>query len=126
MADYATPNLPSRGFEGTSRFYGALGFVETWRDEGWMILERGGLTLEFFAHPGLDPLSSWFSCCLRLDDLDAFYATCQAAGLPETSIGQPRLHPPRVEDWGGRMGALIDPDGTLVRLIQNQAISVGE
>jgi len=27
MADHATPNLPSRDFEATSRFYGGLGFV---------------------------------------------------------------------------------------------------
>lgn len=119
MSDAATPNLPSRDFERTSRFYVALGFSEGWRDDGWMILKRGDLTLEFFPHPELDPSTSWFSCCLRLDDLDSFYATCKAAGLPEGCKGQPRLHPPKVEAWGGRLGALVDPDGTLVRLIQN-------
>ena len=66
-----------------------------------------------------DPLTSNFSCCLRLDDLDGFYAACQAAGLPETCWGHPRLHAPKIEDSGLRIGALIDPDGTLVRLIQN-------
>jgi len=119
MSDVATPNLPSRDFEKTSQFYTALGFRESWRDKGWMILKRGDLTLEFFPYPDLDPLSSSFGSCLRLDDLDAFYATCKDAGLPETRTGQPRLHPPRVEPWGGRVGALIDLDGTLVRLIQN-------
>jgi catechol 2,3-dioxygenase-like lactoylglutathione lyase family enzyme len=119
MSDVATPNLPSRDFERTSQFYAALGFTEVWRDEDWMILKRGDLTLEFFPHPELDPLTSWFSCCLRLDDLDSFYTTCKAAGLPEGCKGQPRLHPPRTESWGGRIGAFVDPDGTLVRLIQN-------
>jgi predicted lactoylglutathione lyase len=33
--------LPSRDFEATARFYEKLGFVESWRDAGWMILERG-------------------------------------------------------------------------------------
>ena len=74
MTDHATPNLPSRDFEATLLFYSALGFVEDWRDGGWMVLRRGHATLEFFPHPGLDPLTSWFSCCLRLDDLDGFYA----------------------------------------------------
>jgi hypothetical protein len=37
-----------------------------------MILKCDDLTLEFFPHPALDPLTSWFSCCLRLDDLDSF------------------------------------------------------
>lgn len=122
MADHATPNLPSRDFGLTSRFYAQLGFVESWRDSGWMILKRGDLTLEFFPYPGLDPLASSFGACLRLDDLDAFYAICLAAGLPETSKGQPRLHSPKIDASGLRIGALIDPDGTLVRLIQNQRI----
>ena len=72
-----------------------------------MILKRGNLTLEFFHHPELDPLTSWFSCCLRLDDLDSFYAICKPAGLPEGCKRQPRLHPPRVESWGGRIGAAM-------------------
>jgi catechol 2,3-dioxygenase-like lactoylglutathione lyase family enzyme len=119
MSDLATPNLPSHDFEKTSKFYGALGFVETWRDRGWMILKRGNLTLEFFPHPELDPLTSWFSCCLRLDDLDGFYAICRNAGIPEGRKGQPRLHPPKTESWGGHLAAIVDPDGMLVRLIQN-------
>ena len=119
MADAATPNLPSRDFGATADFYGALGFACGWRDEGWMILERGSLILEFFLHAELDPAASAFSCCLRLDDLDGFYAAAAAAGIPEQATGWPRLHPPRREPWGGTMAALIDPDGTLVRLIQN-------
>ena len=119
MTDHATPNLPSRDFEATSNFYGALGFTESWRDQGWMILRRGDLTLEFFPFPDLDPLTSSFGCCLRLDDLDAFYEKCKAAGVPETYPGQPRLQAPKVEHWGGRVGYLIDPDGTLVRMVQN-------
>lgn len=119
MSDSATANLPSRDFEATARFYAALGLVETWRDDHWMILRRGGLVLEFFPHPDLDPKASWFSCCLRLDDLDAFFAVCKAAGIPEGRVGAPRLHAPKLESWGGRVGALLDADGTLLRLIQN-------
>ncbi len=119
MSDSATPNLPSRNFETTSHFYRALGFSERWRDKNWMILERGDLVLEFFPYPDLDPLTSSFGCCLRLDDLDAFYAVCKEAGLLETSVGQPRLHAPELQHWGARMGALIDQDGTLLHLIQN-------
>lgn len=119
MPDHATPNLPSRDFDATEAFYAPLGFERTWRDDGWMILVRGGLTLEFFPHPDLDPLQSWFSCCLRLDDAEAFHAACLAAGVPEARTGQPRVHAPKREPWGGRVGALIDPDGTLLRFVQN-------
>ena len=118
--DHATPNLPARDFEATSRFYSTLGFAEGWRDAGWMILTRSDLTLEFFPDPDLDPLSSSFSCCLRLDDLDAFYAVCVGAGLPVQCWGQPRLHPPKVEHSGMRIAYLVDPDGTLLRLVENK------
>ena len=119
MVDHATPNLPSRDFEATSRFYGALGFVESWRDEAWMILRRGPLILEFFPYPDLDPLQSSFSCCLRLDELERFYTACKDAGLREAHTGIPRLVPPRVESSGLRIAYMVDPEGSLVRLIQN-------
>src|SRR3982751_863843 len=118
MADRATSNLPSRDFEATSRFYEGFGFTEAWRDRGWMILERGDLTLEFFPYPDLDPAASSFSCCFRLVDVATFYATLAAAGIPEKTTGWPRLHRPKLEHWGGTVGALIDPDGSLIRLIQ--------
>ncbi len=119
MADHATPNLPSRDFEATARFYGGLGFVQSWRDAGWMILRRGGLTLEFFPHPDLDPLESSFGCCLRLDELERFYAACKAAGLREAETGIPRLVPSRVEASGLRIAYMVDLDGSLLRLVQN-------
>jgi hypothetical protein len=119
MADRATPNLPSRDFAVTSDFYATLGFVEQFRDARWMILARGDLVLEFFPYPDLDPAGSSFGSCLRLDDLDTFYDACAAAGLAETDRGWPRLHAPKVEDSGLRIGALVDPDCSLLRLIAN-------
>ena len=119
--DHATPNLPARDFEATAQFYAALGFEAGWRDAGWMILKRGTLTLEFFPHPELDPLASWFSCCLRLDDLGEFHAACVAAGVPERHDGQPRITPPRREASGMTIAYMVDPDGTLLRLVQNPA-----
>ena len=121
MTDHATPNLPSRDFEQTEQFYRALGFAPTWRDGGWMILKRGGLALEFFPYPDLDPATSSFSCCLRLHDADAFTEVCRAAGVPEQPGGFPRLRAPALEHSGLRIGYLVDPDGTLVRLVQNPA-----
>lgn len=118
--DQATPNLPSRNFVITSAFYAKFGFQKGWRDDGWMILKHGSLTLEFFPHPDLNPSESWFSCCLRLDDLDGFYSECLAAGIDERCWDHPRIQPPQLEESGLTIAALIDPDGTLVRLIQKQ------
>ena len=119
MVDRATPNLPSRDLGATAAFYAALGFATTYDDPGWMILERGSLMLEFFPDPGMDPASTAASCCLRVDDLDGMYAAAVAAGLPQTRLGWPRLHPPAVEDSGLRIGYLVDADGNLLRLIEN-------
>ena len=118
LSDRATPNLPSRDFAATAQFYAALGFSDSWRDANWMFLTRGALVLEFFPWPDLDPGASAFGSCLRLHDVDAFYSVLLAAGIPETDTGYPRLHRPKREAWGGLVGALIDPDGTLLRLIQ--------
>jgi catechol 2,3-dioxygenase-like lactoylglutathione lyase family enzyme len=119
MVDRATPNLPSRDLAATSAFYARLGFAEEYRDAGWLILAREGATLEFFPFADLDPATSSFGCCLRLDDVDAFFRACREAGLPVTTRGWPRLHPPRTEESGLRIGALIDLDATLLRLIEN-------
>jgi catechol 2,3-dioxygenase-like lactoylglutathione lyase family enzyme len=119
MTDHATPNLPARDFAAASAFYAALGFVEDYRSDGWMIMSRGDATLEFFPYPDLDPYHSSFSCCLRLDDLHAMMARVRAADVPNARVGIPRFHPPQVEDSGLTIAYLIDPDGTLLRLIQN-------
>lgn len=87
MVDHATPNLPARDFDATEAFYAPLGFTRGWRDAGWMILERGDVTLEFFPWPDLDPATSSFGCCLRRDGIDAFYAQAVAAAVPQQRWG---------------------------------------
>lgn len=121
MVDHATPNLPSRSFDVTVPFYEALGLTTVFRDREWLILGDHGLILEFFPHPGLDPATSSFGACLRLDDVDAFFRRCRDAGVPEATGGWPRVQPPVLEESGMWIGALIDPDGSLLRLVQNPA-----
>ena len=121
MSDRAVPNLPSRDFEMTIAFYGRFGFNLAYRDDGWLILRRAELHLEFFLFPELDPEQSSFMCSIRVDDLDGLYRQIEAAGVVEKSAGRPRLHPVRLQPWGQRAGFLIDPDGTQLQLIQNEA-----
>src|SRR5918994_2503770 len=87
MVDRATPNLPARDFGATVVFYTALGFEAAYEDPHWLILQRSTILLEFFLEPDVNPASTSASCCLRVDDVDAFYAVCLEAGLPETRIG---------------------------------------
>lgn len=116
--DRATPNLPSRDFDTTEDFYRSFGFTRQFRDEGWLILTRGGVQLEFFPAPALDPRSSDVMCCVRVADVDELYRAIRDTGVPETTIGAPRLHPVRMQEWGLRAGFLIDPDGTQLTLIE--------
>ena len=118
MTATATPNVPSRDLAATTAFYERLEFSVAFRDDAWMVLRRETLVLEFFPHPRLEPKDSWFGCCLRPDDLAGFHRTCEAAGVPEAGTGMPRLHAPALHD-GLLAGALVDPDGSLLRLIWN-------
>lgn len=121
MADRAVPALPSRDLDRTEAFYGAIGFERVFRDDGWLVLRRGALELEFFPYPDLVPAESSFLCSIRVDDVDELYRRIREAGVIEAERGIPRLVPVRMQSWGQRAGYLIDPDGTQLNLIQNGA-----
>lgn len=115
--DRITANLPSRDFDATEAFYRRLGFDTAFKDDGWMILRRGALELEFFPHQH-DPRRNAFSACVRVDDLDALYGEFAVDGLPRDRTSIPRITPPETQH-GLRMFALVDPEGSLLRCIEN-------
>jgi len=119
--DRITANLPSRDFDRTVAFYDELGFDVTYRDEGWLILSRGPLVLEFFPHPALEPTQSWFSACIRVGDLDRLHADFTTADLPIDSTSIPRIGAPEVHAGVPRMFFLVDCDGNLLRCIDNRS-----
>src|SRR5690554_8056138 len=109
MSDRITANLPSRDFQATAEFYGRLGFEEMYRDEHWMILRRGTLEVEFFPHPNLAPEDSWFSACVRVNDLDRLFDAW--SGAWEKGEYPARMTPIEDEPPGMRSFNLIDRDG---------------
>jgi hypothetical protein len=113
--DHIVANLPAIDLLKTSEFYQKLGFIEDFRDEGWMMMSRGDLKLEFFPYLDLDPYQSSFSACVRVSDVDAYYEDWARLNLP--SQGIPRLTAPEDMAFGLRMAALIDENGSLLRLI---------
>jgi catechol 2,3-dioxygenase-like lactoylglutathione lyase family enzyme len=115
MTDRITANLPAIDMDATAAFYQALGFTVAFKDDGWMILERGPLELEFFPYPDLNPWTSSFSACVRVSDVDALYAEWVSAALPTHGI--PRLTAPKDEPFGLRMAALVDLNGSLLRVL---------
>lgn len=115
-----TANLPSRDFDVTEQFYATLGFRTAFRNDGWMILRRDGMTVEFFPHPDLVPGQSWFSACLRLPEIDSLHAEWhRATGLSGPPEAIPRLTDPFKLPDAPRMFALIDPDGSLWRVLES-------
>lgn len=123
MPDLATPNLPSRDFAATEAFYSDLGFETGYKGAGWLILHRGErgnrVILEFFAHKELEPAQSWFSACIRMDDPSDFLAEIESSAVPIEGETIPRFHPPKVEPSGLSIAYLIDIDGSLIRIIEN-------
>lgn len=118
MGDRVTANLPSNDLEKTAAFYEAIGFTVGYKGKEWMIVSRGPLEIEFFPLQH-DPSKSCFSACIRVDDLDGLYAAFQKAGLRDSCWSIPRLSPPE-EQHGLRMFTLVDPDGSLLRCIDNR------
>jgi len=115
--DRATANLPSADLDRTAAFYTALGFTISFKDDGWMILDRGAITLEFFP-VAVDPRKTTGSACVRVDDLDSLYAGFSEAGrLPRFCRTTSGVLP--ITEAGLRMFVLIDPDGNLLRCIDN-------
>lgn len=116
-----TANLPSRSFDATQAFYEGLGFRPAWRGDRWMILEKDGMTVEFFPHPELDPKESWFSACLRLPNIDALRDEWSQLGLSNDATAFPRLTAiTEATAAAPRMFCMVDPDGSLWRVIEDK------
>lgn len=113
--DQIVANLPAIDLMETSEFYQNLGFSEDFRDDGWLMMSLGGLKLEFFPYPDLDPFQSSFSACVRVSNVDDYYKSWQSLNLPKWGI--PRLTAPKDMEFGMRMAALIDKNGSLLRIL---------
>jgi catechol 2,3-dioxygenase-like lactoylglutathione lyase family enzyme len=116
--DIAIPQLPARSMERTAAFYQRLGFdFEVVSPAGdYAIAERGSLEVHFFLHESLVPSESSFGCYFRVGDVAALYAAFSAAGLP--AYGIPRITALENKPWGMREFAVIDEDGSLIRIGQ--------
>lgn len=117
MADRAVPSLPSRDLMKTATFCSGFGFNELHRDDCWLVLRRGELQVEFFRKDDHEPRGHDFGCCLRVADLLSLFAAVIAAGVPEMRYGLPSVRPIATQPWGQRMSTLLDPGGTLIRMI---------
>lgn len=117
-SEKAAPILPARDLQDTRAFFERLGFstVGWWPHTfgGYAILVRGELELHFFSFPDLAPHDSYAQCYWRVADAGALYSAYAQLGLPTTGI--PRITAVEDKPWGVREFALVDPNGTLIRI----------
>src|SRR4051794_37870983 len=129
MGERAVPILPARDLRATLAFYERLGFAsqgappEVW---DYLIVGRGGIELHFYAEPDVDPLTTAFSCYLRVADADALYREWERIGVEHDPATGSRLIAPVTTDYGMREFALVDPSGNLVRVGSTPAESPEE
>jgi catechol 2,3-dioxygenase-like lactoylglutathione lyase family enzyme len=119
VAEFAVPIMPSKNLRETLAFYERLGFEnhgappEQW---DYLIIERGGIELQFYGDPDVDPLSTASMCYVRVDDADAVHAEWDAIGVSRDEATGSRLESPSLTFYGMREFALVDPSGNLLRV----------
>ena len=118
MLETTAPILPSRDFDETAAFYAGLGFKETgrWPDQGYLIIATEKVELHFFGHPDMDITTNYCGAYIRTNEVDAYAAEVDKMNLPTEGI--PRLHTVEDKPWGMRELAIVDPNGTLLRIGQ--------
>jgi len=116
--DIAIPLLPSRSMARTLAFYQRLGFQGRVLGEGnaYAILERGSVEIHFFLHEALVPAESAFGCYIRVLDVEPIHRAMATAQLPQRGI--PRMDALAVKPWGMKEFAVVDEDGSLLRIGQ--------
>jgi hypothetical protein len=119
--DRAIPTLPAISMEATLGFYRRLGFVceiaSPKRD--YAFAERGSLEVHFFLHEQLIPHDSSYGSYFRVNDVHSLFKEFSALHLPATGI--PRITKLEDKPWGMREFAIIDENGSLIRIGQPMA-----
>ena len=105
------PFIPARDYDLSRRFYEALGFVATHRDEDVMILKLGSFSVilqNFYVAEAAENLMVQ----VLVRDVDAWWARADPARLVE-AFGVKSPKAPVMQSWGLKVGFLFDPSGVL-------------
>jgi catechol 2,3-dioxygenase-like lactoylglutathione lyase family enzyme len=100
------PIFPVADVEASLRFYERLGFATRLYDGGdYGFATRDGLELHLgLAKPGIAGTASAY---VWTDDADALAEVWASAGV--------EVHPPVDTEWRQHEGAVVDPDGNVIR-----------
>jgi uncharacterized glyoxalase superfamily protein PhnB len=105
------PFVPALDFARSKRFYNALGFVTTHEDEriAMLKLESFSFILQNYYH------KDWAENCmvqLLVRNADQWWQRIDAPSLiRDFSVKEPC--PPKLQDWGMKVGFVFDPCGVL-------------
>lgn len=119
MLSSICPIFPSRDFTVTSAFYEQLGFrvCAIFEKEGYLIIQRDEVELHFFHAPTNDPSQSNHGAYVRVQDANTLSREFEILSLPVEGI--PRTRKAEDKPWGVCELAIIDPDGSLLRMGHN-------
>ena len=117
ILDSVAPRFLVGEMEQALAFYGQLGFATTYHDEGFAIVERDGIALQFnVSDPTQEPPKSRSVCYIGVTNIEALYQQY----VPTGAIQSP-LH---AVPWGMKEFFLCDPFRNL--LLFAESIPEGE
>jgi len=100
------PIFAVRDLEAALSYYERLGFAtRPYHGGGYGFATRDGIEIHLGVVPPQDQRVN--SAYLFVDDADALAEEWLSAGVP--------VHPPRDTEWGQHEGAVVDPDGNVIR-----------
>ena len=104
--DFIAPRSLVADMERALAFYGQLGFVTTYHDEGFAIFERDGVALHFNASESEEPPTDHLLGWIGVTNIEALYQQY----VPTGAIQSPLQEQP----WGMKEFVLCDPLRTLL------------
>ena len=104
--DSIAPRSLVRDMQQALAFYGQLGFVTTYHDEGFAIVERDGVALHFNASDDEEPPNDHLLGWIGVINIEALYQQY----LPTGAIQSPH----QLQPWGMKEFSLCDPNRNLL------------
>ncbi|ULQ57762.1 VOC family protein [Flavihumibacter rivuli] len=99
-----------RDLAATKSYYqDQLGFSVAGEYPDYLILEKDGIQLHFFAFRDLDPLENYGQVYIRTNAIEALYQSLLDRKVPIHPNG-----PLQTKPWGQKEFALLDPDHNLL------------
>jgi hypothetical protein len=109
------PKLPMRNKTTTKNYYvNQLGFQELGDYEGYLMVKKENIEIHFFEFKELDPKENYGQVYIRTNDIENLYEL-----LLDTKTD---IHPNgtlKIQPWGQKEFALLDPDKNLLTFGQS-------